>query len=206
MAHILHIDASPRGERSHSRQLSREFVDAWKTSHPQDTVIYRDLGHNPVPPVTEAWIGAVYTPADQYTPELQEAIALSNVLVDELVQADTYVFGVPMYNFSVPAPFKAYIDQVVRPGRTVQFDPKEGPKGLLQGKKMFVLTARGLAGYGPGEAAEAVNFQDPYLRAIFKYIGVSDVTFIHGNNALNGELWNASLEAARKEIQEAIKH
>ena len=109
-----------------------------------------------------------------------------------------------MYNFNVPAPFKAYIDQIVRPGHTVLFDPVAGPKGTLTGKKMVVLTARGLSGYGPGEAAEAINFQDPYLRAIFGYIGVTDVTFIHGNNSMSGELWASSLAEARAAIQDTV--
>ncbi len=203
MPHLLHLDASPRGQRSHSRQLSAEFVAAWKAAHPGNTVTYRDLGHEPVPPVSEAWIGAVYATPDQYTPEQRTAIAVSDTLVAELQAADLYVFGVPMYNFDGPAPFKAYIDQIVRPGHTVLFEPT-GPKGNLQGKKMVVLTARGFAGYGPGEAAEAINFQDPYLRAIFGYIGVRDITFIHGNNTGDGELWGEALAAARTEIRDTV--
>ncbi|MBC7927630.1 MAG: NAD(P)H-dependent oxidoreductase [Bryobacteraceae bacterium] len=204
MHHLLHIDASPRGERSHSRQLSREFVTAWKTRNPNDVVTYRDLGREPVPPVSESWIGAVYSSPEQHNPAQREAIAISDALVSELHMADIYVFGVPMYNFNVPAPFKAYIDQIVRPGHTVVFDPAAGPRGLLSGKKMFVLTARGLSGYGPGEAAESINFQDPYLRAIFGYIGVTDITFIHGNDTLNSERWESSFAKARTAIHDTV--
>jgi FMN-dependent NADH-azoreductase len=204
MSHILHLDASPRGERSHSRQLSGEFVAAWQAVHPNDTVTYRDIGHEPVPPVSEAWIAAVYSAPEDHTPEQQKAIAVSDLLVKELLDADIYVFGVPMYNFNVPAPFKAYIDQIVRPGQTVLFDPVAGAKGTLTSKKIVVLTARGLGGYGPGEAAEAINFQDPYLRAIFGYIGVTNVTFIHGNNSMSGELWASSLAEARATIKDTV--
>ncbi|HEY9615460.1 MAG TPA: NAD(P)H-dependent oxidoreductase, partial [Microcoleaceae cyanobacterium] len=83
MTHLLHLDASPRGERSHSRRMTREFVERWKQSHPGDTVTYRDLGHHPVPYVDELWIAAAFTPPEQRTPELWEAIRVSDQLVDE---------------------------------------------------------------------------------------------------------------------------
>src|SRR3712207_3228968 len=107
MANILHIDSSPRGERSFSRNFTHEFVTAWKNVHSGDTVTYRDLGHNPVPHVDESWIAAAFTPPDARPPELTQAIELSDALVDEFLAADRYVFGVPMYNFNVPSAFKA---------------------------------------------------------------------------------------------------
>lgn len=204
MARILHVDTSPRGARSRSRRVSADFIAAWRTVHPADEVVYRDLGRHPVPPVSEAWIAAAYTPPGDHDDAQRQAIAVSNELVDELLAADIYVFGVPMYNFSVPAPFKAYIDQVVRPGRTVQFEAG-GPRGLLSGKRMFVLTSRGLDGYGPGEAAEAWNFQDPYIRAIFAYIGVTDATFIHSENNLAGEPDPAALSATQESVRKAVE-
>jgi FMN-dependent NADH-azoreductase len=142
MAHLLHIDASPRGERSHSRRMTREFVDQWKQAHPNDTVTYRDLGHNPVPYVDEPWIAAAFSPPEQHTPELREAIRLSDQLVDEFLAADIYVMGVPMYNFSVPGVFKSYIDQIVRFGQTVAYEPNEIAdvyKPLVLGKKMSMI-------------------------------------------------------------------
>lgn len=152
MTHILHIDASPRGERSHSRRITREFVEQWKQQHPNDTVTYRDIGHNPVPHVDEPWIAAAFAPPEQRTPELWSAIRISDRLVDEFLAADIYVIGVPMYNFSVPSTFKAYIDQIVRVGRTVAFEPSNGDganvfKPLVLGKKMFVIEARGDSGF-----------------------------------------------------------
>lgn len=113
MAHLLHIDSSPRGERcltasrfasTHSRRMTREFVEQWKQVNPADTVTYRDIGRNPVPHVDEPWIAAAFTPPEQRTPELWEAIRISDRLVDEFLAADIYVIGVPMYNFSVPSP------------------------------------------------------------------------------------------------------
>ncbi|QYO62272.1 FMN-dependent NADH-azoreductase [Leptolyngbya sp. 7M] len=125
MVHLLHIDVSPRGERSHSRRMTREFVEQWKRIHPNDTITYRDIGRNPIPHVDESWIAAAFSPPEQYTSELREAIRLSDELVDEFLAADVYVIGVPMYNFSVPSVFKAYIDQIVRVGRTVAFEPND---------------------------------------------------------------------------------
>ena len=181
---ILHIDSSPRGERSHSRQLTRAFVQELKAAQPGASVTYHDLGRQPVPPVDEAWIGAAYSDPTTHPLELQRAIALSNRLVDELLAADVLVIGAPMYNLSIPSTLKAYIDQIVRAGRT--FDPATY-QGLVSGKKLFVLTARGGGGYGPGEPMAAMNFQEPYLRAIFGYIGVTDVTFVNDEKTLSGD-------------------
>lgn len=200
MNQLLHLDASPRAEKSRSRQLSREFVAIWQQHHPGTVVTYRDLGSRPPPPVDEDWTVAAYAPPEQQTPEQRAAIAVSDTLVEELIAADVYVFGVPMYNFNVPAPFKAYIDQVVRPGRTVRFGPS-GPQGLLTGKKMFVMTARGLGGYGAGGAAETYNFQEPYLRAIFAFVGITDLQFVHSDNTSNPELSGGSLQSAQAHMK-----
>ena len=106
MSHILHLDSSPRTERSVSRTLSHEFVTAWKEVHTNDTVTYRDLGHQSIPHVTEPWIAAAYSAPADSTPELQAAIRFSDELIDELLAADRYVMGIPLYNFSVPSVFK----------------------------------------------------------------------------------------------------
>lgn len=201
MTHILHLDASARGDASHSRQISGEFVQAWLQAHPGDTVTYRDLGHQAIPHVWEEFIGAMYTPADSRTPAQVEALKLSDELIGELQAADVYVFGIPMYNFTIPSVFKAYIDQVVRAG--VTFNPANY-QGLLQNKKMFVITARGGGGYGPGEAREAYNVQDPAIRNAFGLAGVVDQTFIHVNNTARGEEKDASLAAAREQIKELV--
>ena len=198
---ILHIDSSPRGERSHSRQLTRAFVKELKADRPDATITYHDLGHDPVPPVTETWIAAAYSDPATHTPELRNAIALSNRLVDELLVADILVIGAPMYNLSIPSTLKAYIDQILRAGRT--FNPATY-QGLATGKKLFVLAARGGGGYGPGEPMEAMNFQEPYLRTIFGYIGITDVTFVYDEKTLSGDSeLPRSLETARHTAHEA---
>jgi FMN-dependent NADH-azoreductase len=202
MTHILHLDSSARGDASHSRQISREFVQAWLRAYPGDTVTYRDLGHQTIPFVTEEFITAMYTPAEARTPEQRSLLALSDELVAELRAADLYVFGVPMYNLSVPAVFKAYVDQIVRANETWDTDTHEG---LLKNKKAVFLTARGGGGYGPGGAREAYNFEDPYLRAAFGFVGVTDQTFIHVNNTMRGDdVVNGSLDEARGQIQALV--
>ncbi|AGY59332.1 FMN-dependent NADH-azoreductase [Gloeobacter kilaueensis] len=200
MVHILHIDASPRGERSVSRTLAGEFVDKWKAAHPGGTVTYRDLGHNPVPLVDETWIAAAFTPPEARPPELAQAIAISDELVDELLAADRYIFSVPMYNFNVPAGFKAYIDQIVRVGRTFAVT-QEGYAGLVAGKKALFITAQG-GSYRPGTPAEAYNFQEPYLRAIFGFLGITDVSFIQADTLNRDE---PSREKSLAEAQSAVR-
>ncbi len=209
MTRILHIDSSPRGEVSHSRRMTREFVKQWKQNHPGDTVTYRDIGRNSIPHVDEPWIAAAFTPIEQRTPELWEAIKISDRLVDEFLAADIYVIGVPMYNFSVLSAFKAYIDQIVRIGRTVDFEPEnfENPyKPLVLNKKMFIITARGGSDFGAGERNEKQNHQDPYLRTVFGFIGITDITFIHVEKDEQGEKKLAeSIAFARIQIAQLVK-
>lgn len=208
MAHLLHINASPRGERSHSRRMTKEFVEQWKQQHSQDTVTYRDIGHHPVPHVDEPWIAAAFTPPDQHTPELRAAIRLSDLLVDEFLAADVYVFGVPMYNFSVPSGFKAYIDQIVRVGRTVAFEPSESGNAfrpLVLGKKMFVIEARGDSGFQPGGRYEQMNYHDPYLTTVFGFIGITDIAFIHvENDEYGGQKLAESIAKAQAQIASLV--
>ena len=197
MSQILHVTASPRGESSHSRQISGEFVEAWLQAHPGDTVVTRDIGHQDVPHVTEEFIGAMYTPAEARTDAQKQLLALSDTLIAEMKAADVYVFAVPMYNFSVPAVFKAYVDNIARVGET--FSPSY--EGLLKNKKAVVVTARGGGGYGPGEERAGINFEDPYLQTVLGFIGVTDQSYIHINNTSNGEEAPKSLAAAREQIQ-----
>ena len=112
-------------------------------------------------------------------------------LVDELLAADVIVIGAPMYNFSITSTLKAWIDQIARFGRTwiAEWKP-DGTSvynGLAGGRKVFVVTSRGGSGYGAGEAMEKLNFQDPYLRTAFGFIGITDIEFIHLNNTAKGE-------------------
>jgi FMN-dependent NADH-azoreductase len=203
MAHILHLDSSPRGNRSISRTLTKEFITDWKASNPNDIVTYRDLGHYPVPAVDEAWIAASFAPAESRTTELAAVIKTSDELIDEFLAADYYVFGVPMFNFSIPSTLKAYIDQILRVNRTFVIN-NDGYEGLAKNKKMLIITARG-GTYQPGTPSAEYDFQEPYLRTAFGFIGITDITFIHADNLAAGdEVRQQSLTAARAAIEKMV--
>lgn len=205
MTHILHLDASPRGDRSISRTLSKESINQWKITHPNDTITYRDIGHYPVPFVSEDWIAAAFTPSDQHTPELAAAIQISDELIDEFLSADRYVFSIPMYNFSIPANFKAYLDQIVRAGRTFSVD-ETGYKGLVHTKKMTIIMAQGGA-YPEGSPTHAYDLQTPYLKLIFGFIGITDIEFVYADSLnLGDEARNLAIANAQSALKAAIAH
>lgn len=202
MSRILHVDASARGERSITRQMSREFIDGWKALHPDDTVVYRDVGRSPPPHVSEAWVVGAFTPAETHPADAQAAMEVSNTLVDEFIAADRYVFGVPMYNFSVPSAFKAYVDEIVRVGR--MFSP-EG-KGLLSGRKMLILAASG-GQYPSDSPMKAFDHQEPWLRTIFGFVGITDIRVIRAEGLNKDDSTRlASLQLVRRQIAEQIKN
>lgn len=206
MTQILHLDASPRSSRSHSLALSKVFIDTWLKTHPGDHVVYRDIGQYPPPFVDQAWIAAAFTPPDARTQAMREALQYSDALVDELFAADILVIGLPMYNFGVPAAFKAYIDQIVRIRRTFDFDPQDQIhpyKPLLHNKQMFVIVATGDSGYESGGQLAHLNHLDPHLRTVFEFIGVTNISFVHvGNDEFGGERQAHSLLTARERIAE----
>jgi len=176
MSKLLFVTSSIFGENSKSRALGREFVEAWTRRHPGTRVVERDLVADSVPHVTGAVVGAAMTPAEQRSPEQAEAAALADRLIEELEAADVIVIGAPMYNFSVPSALKAWIDHVARRGRTFRYT-ELGPEGLLKGKKVFVMVARGGL-YGKGAPAAAFDFQEPYLRTVLGFLGLTNVTFV----------------------------
>jgi FMN-dependent NADH-azoreductase len=199
MTQILHLDSSPRSDRSISRTLTKQFIDVWTQIHPNNAVTYRDLGRYPAPPIDEAWIAAAFTPPDRLTTSLEAALMISDELINELLAADLFIFGVPMYNYSVPSSFKAYIDQIVRVRRTFIVGA-DGYEGLLRNKKALVITTR-----GGSYAGDPLDFQEPYLRAIFDFIGVTDITFIHAENlAMGADERQYAIAAAHEAIHQVI--
>jgi FMN-dependent NADH-azoreductase len=185
MAKVLVVTSSPRSERSVSRALTLSFAQLWAARHADDTILLRDLGHHPVPHVTEPWVVGAFAGPDDQTAESKAAIAVSNQLIDEFLSADRFIFGVPMYNLNIPSSFKAYIDQIVRAGRTFAVGPN-GYEGLVTGKKaLFILSSGGA--FAAGTPAGGFNFQEPYLRAIFGFIGITDVQVVTADNLNMGE-------------------
>ncbi len=177
MPTLLRVDSSPMFQTSVSRQLTEEFVRRWRALHPDGRVISRDLNQTQLAPVTAQWIAAAYTPKESLTSEQKCILELSDTLIAELEEADEYVIGVPMHNFSIPSTAKLWIDLVVRRGKT--FTYAEGrPGGLLRGKRATFLVASG-GKYDAGTALASFNFIEPYLRAVFAFLGVTETTFIN---------------------------
>jgi len=172
MPTLLSVVSSPRGGYSVSRALTATFVDEWKKNY-EGEVLHRDLCETKLPFIDLPWIAGAYTPAEQHSPEMQEALEISNELIAELEKADHIVVGTSMYNFSTPAILKAYIDHIVRIGRT--FSPSY--EGLLKGKKLTLIVASGSV-YAPGSHMEGYNAETGYLKQIFGFIGITDVNIV----------------------------
>lgn len=181
MKTVLHINSSARAERSHTRYLTNLFVKEWQSLRPEDLFIAREVGTQSPPPVTESWIAAAFTPPQNRSSAMREVLGLSDTLVDELIRADLVVLGAPMYNFGMPAQLKAYVDQIVRVGRTFALDlanVKQPYVPLLTGKRMLVITATGDAGYQTGGPLVHMNHLDPHIRTAFGFIGITDLDFV----------------------------
>jgi FMN-dependent NADH-azoreductase len=172
MRHLLHVDSSLRTEGSRSRKLSAYYAGAWRATHPGGTVTYRDLAADPVPHLDNQAFTANFLAASDRTPGQAAARTYAETLAGELLAADEIVIGLPLYNFSVPSTFKAWIDRIVVPGLTVG----EGG-GLLGGRSVTVTTARG-GGYGPGSPREGWDHREPWLRHALSQVGLTDLTFI----------------------------
>ena len=190
MRTLLVIEASPRGERSLSRGLTRRFVDAWRANHPDGRVVERDLMTTDLPYVTLPWLGAYFTPPHQHTPEMKGLLRLSDELVDELLAADDIAIGTPVYNYNVPAVLKAYIDHIVRKGRTLGF----AGEGLVHGKQCTLLIASGGV-YTEGSPIRDRDIATTYLRMILRIIGIVDVAVVAGGNAKAVDMGETTREA-----------
>jgi FMN-dependent NADH-azoreductase len=187
MITLLHIDASARPgasdsvtHGSHTRRLTARFVRRWTALHPATRVIYRDVGQEPPPAVTGPWIHAAFTPEYARDNRMRETLRVSDTLIDELLRADLIVAGVPMYNFGPPAQFKAYIDNIVRVGRTFGFDRGRSgdpywPLLAESGKRLVILSSRGDHGYHPNGRIGERNHVESSIRTAFAYMGVTDV-------------------------------
>jgi len=193
---LLQIDSSGRSI-SVTRKLTAKFAEEWKKSYPTGETMHRDLAATAFPLITDDW-GATFLDASKLTPEQRLYLATSDQLIEELQSADTVVIGAPMYNFSIPAPLKAWIDQVVRMGKTFGYGAN-GPQGLLGRKNVVVITSRG-GSYEKGSARGGFDFQEPYLQHILGFIGLTDITFIHAENQ-SGAQALASLAAVGERIE-----
>lgn len=192
---ILEINASGRHKDSISRQLSADLVTALDTRFGSVELRRRDLGTS-MPFVDAAWIEANFTPDEDRTSRHKDTLAFSDELVRELKEADVLVIGVPVYNFSIPAALKAWIDMIARARLTFRYTDN-GPRGLLTGKKAYLVVATGGVQVG-----SAVDFATPYLRHALGFVGISDVEVIAADR-LNSDKEN-SMDRARAQIAELI--
>ena len=200
---LLIINSSPRSN-SVSRRLTRHFAEEWKAKHRDTRVIERDLTAGALPFVTEPWIQASYTPPAQRTPQQQQALALSDALIDELMAADVIVLGVPMHNFSIPAPLKAWFDLVARAGKTFSYSDK-GSKGLIASdKRVVAIISRGGV-YDDGSASS--DFQVPYLRHMLRFLGLEDMTVIAADKqGFGAEVAQQSVDRAIRKLSALAEH
>ncbi len=198
---ILVIDSSPRSG-SLSRRFTREVEEQLVRQHPEANVVRRDLSASPFPHLTEEVITAFYTRPDQRTDRLRRAIALSDGAVDELLASDIIVIGAPMWNFNIPSSLKAWIDHVVRSGRTFKYGAS-GPEGMAGGKKaIVVLTSGGVYSKGP---AQVMDFHATYLRSVLGFIGITDVSFVRAEGVSTGEEgFKQAVAAAQTQVAQAV--
>jgi FMN-dependent NADH-azoreductase len=193
--HVLEINASARQEGSISRRLVRDLLEALEDRYPGIRVTQRNVAAG-LPFVDDAWVGANFTPEEERSAADQEVLALSDELVSELEAADILVIGAPIYNFSVPATLKAWIDMVARARKTFRYT-ESGVEGLLKGKRAFVVVPSGGVTIG-----SAVDFATPYLRHALGFIGITDVEFIGAQGADRGN--DEALDDARARIAELV--
>ena len=203
MPKLLLIASSRFGPTSKTGQIAGEFITAWRTRFPSTELVVRDLGAAPVPHLGGEHFAAFMTPEEQLTPEHRKLTARSDALIEEVEAAATIVIAVPMHNFTLPSTLKAWIDHITRAGRTFRYT-ENGPEGLLGNKRLFIVTGRG--GIYSGDAPmKAMDFQERYLKAIFGFLGIDDITFIHIEGLkISPETAEASLAQARKAISEIL--
>lgn len=171
MKTLLRIDASLRIEGSHSRALADFFETKWKLNHPNGVVIYRDLNHTPIPHLENQTVQAFYISKKEQNEKHHQILKLSDDLIKELKAADDILISSPLYNLNVPSTLKSYLDHIIRSGVTFHVNKNGNYQGLLKDKSAFIITTKGET-YA-GTAMEALDFQEPYLKAITSFIGLN---------------------------------
>lgn len=171
MSHILLITSSPR-RASHSTRIAHALAEQLAARGPGSTITIRDLVREPLPHIDDSFAAARDVPPENQTPTQKETLALSDKLLEEVFAADQIVIAAAMINFGIPSNLKAYIDHIVRPRVTFAYSAN-GPEGLIKGKKVYLVVARGGV-YSEGPM-QRFNFQDTYLRTVLGFIGLNDI-------------------------------
>jgi FMN-dependent NADH-azoreductase len=194
---VLHVDASILGESSISRQLSAAIVARLRAAHPDIAVTYYDLGKEPIGHLTGAHLAAARG-AFAESASLQQDVARGQQALEDFLGADIVVVGAPMYNFSVSSQLKAWIDRLAVAGKTFRYTP-DGVQGLAAGKKVIVASSRG-GFYGPDTPTAFLDHQETYLRGIFGFFGITDITFVRAEGVnVSTEQRQAAIAAATAE-------
>ena len=196
---LLNVDSSVLGDASVSRALSASIVAREQALHPDLEIVRRDLVATPVPHMSPAFVAATRGPgaSQPMPPELAPDVAI----LDEFLAADIVVIGAPMYNFGIASQLKAWLDRLGVPGKTFRYSAS-GPEGLAGGKRVIVASARG-GKYGADTPYAAFDHQETYLRALFQFIGVTDLTFIRAEGvAMGPDVRDAAIAAANEDIAE----
>jgi FMN-dependent NADH-azoreductase len=166
---LLHVDCSPIPGAT-TRRLAQDFASAWLGRHPEAKLRSRDIGIEPIPHVGAAFAQSISLPPASHTPEMRAAVQYAEALTSEFLAADRYLISMPMRIFTVPSTFKAYIEHIFHRDKVFEVT-SSGYQGLLGGRKVLCITARG-GDYRPGSPARRYDFQEPYLRALFEFCGV----------------------------------
>ena len=199
MATLLMVNSSPR-TNSVSSALTRRFATDWQARNPGGRMVERNLANAQLPFLNEAWIAAAYTPEAQRSAAQRELLALSDQLIDEVLAADVILLGVPIHNFSMPAAFKAWIDQIARAGKTFNYSDR-GPVGLVPaGKQVIAVISRGGAYAGDRAAPDTLV---AYLRQVLAFVGLTNLSFVHADRqSLGGDASALSLAQATQQIDQ----
>ncbi|RFZ94522.1 FMN-dependent NADH-azoreductase [Mucilaginibacter conchicola] len=171
---ILHLISSPRGNESYSIKLGNAIVEKLQAANLGSTVKTRNLVDHPFPHLEESHLTSFFTPAEQHTPELAEAVKHSDQGIAEVQDADVIVIGAPMYNFTIHSSLKAWIDHIVRAQKTFRYG-ENGPVGLIEGKRVYVAISSGGV-YSEGNM-KAIDFIEPYLRTVLGFLGMTNISF-----------------------------
>jgi FMN-dependent NADH-azoreductase len=198
MTKALIINSSALGEASVSNKLSRRLADHLKAADPSLEISGRDIGKDPIPHLTAATVGAIRGVAEN--DEARETLALSDALIEELAEADLLVIGSPMYNFGISSTLKTWFDHVLRAGRTFRYTGEGVSQGLMTGKKAVVIESR--AGFYSQGPASGLDSQEPHLRTLLGFMGITDVVFVRAEKlAFGPETAATAIEAAAAELR-----
>lgn len=197
---VLHIDSSILGDHSASRQLSRSVVQAYQATHVDSQVIYRDLASDALSHFSAATLAAAGTPAEGRDAAQQQEVDANEAILQEFLDADVVIVGAPMYNFTIPSQLKAWIDRITVAGRTFRYS-EAGPEGLCGGKKVIVVSTSG--GLHAGQPTGAGH--EELLKALFAFIGVTDLQFVRAHGLAYGEEPRANaMSAAQQHIEQNL--